>query len=415
MIDKATLAAEPMALAVALGAGLLIGLDRERRKGEGDDRAAAGLRTFMVTALAGAIGQILSFQLAAVVLVAVAMLAGLSYWRSRSQDPGLTTEVALLATALIGMLAVPQPALAAGAAVVLAVVLASRDRLHRFATQWLSEAEMHDALMLAALLLILLPLLPVQPLSWLGGLSPRRMLTLLVVILAMQALSHVAQRLLGSRIGLPVSGLMGGFVSSTATITAMGGRVRSGQAPLQLACSAAVLSSAATWMQVALMASVVVPQALSHWLPMVLAGVVAPLAIGGLLWLRASGTTPVALPPGQQVLRLREAATVGALLIAGAVVVNLAQQRGDMGLMLGTAIAALADAHAPMVALMSMSGTGLIGPDLAMSGVLLAITVNSVTRSVAAWVSGGWTYGLVVAAALGVNMALVWTWHLGVS
>jgi len=415
MIDKATLAAEPVALAVALGAGLLIGLDRERRKGEGDDRAAAGLRTFMVTALAGAIGQILSFQLAAVVLVAVAMLAGLSYWRSRSQDPGLTTEVALLATALIGMLAVPQPALAAGAAVVLAVVLASRDRLHRFATQWLSEAEMHDALMLAALLLILLPLLPVQPLSWLGGLSPRRMLTLLVVILAMQALSHVAQRLLGSRIGLPVSGLMGGFVSSTATITAMGGRVRSGQAPLQLACSAAVLSSAATWMQVALMASVVVPQALSHWLPMVLAGVVAPLAIGGLLWRRASGTTPVALPPGQQVLRLREAATVGALLIAGAVVVNLAQQRGDMGLMLGTAIAALADAHAPMVALMSMSGTGLIGPDLAMSGVLLAITVNSVTRSVAAWVSGGWTYGLVVAAALGVNMALVWTWHLGVS
>lgn len=415
MIDKATLAAEPMALAVALGAGLLIGLDRERRKGEGDDRAAAGLRTFMVTALAGAMGQILSFQLAAVVLVAVAMLAGLSYWRSRSQDPGLTTEVALLATALIGMLAVPQPALAAGAAVVLAVVLASRDRLHRFATQWLSEAEMHDALMLAALLLILLPLLPVQPLSWLGGLSPRRMLTLLVVILAMQALSHVAQRLLGSRIGLPVSGLMGGFVSSTATITAMGGRVRSGQAPLQLACSAAVLSSAATWMQVALMASVVVPQALSHWLPMVLAGVVAPLAIGGLLWRRASGTTPVALPPGQQVLRLREAATVGALLIAGAVVVNLAQQRGDMGLMLGTAIAALADAHAPMVALMSMSGTGLIGPDLAMSGVLLAITVNSVTRSVAAWVSGGWTYGLVVAAALGVNMALVWTWHLGVS
>lgn len=415
MIDKATLAAEPVALAVALGAGLLIGLDRERRKGEGDDRAAAGLRTFMVTALAGAIGQILSFQLAAVVLVAVAMLAGLSYWRSRSQDPGLTTEVALLATALIGMLAVPQPALAAGAAVVLAVVLASRDRLHRFATQWLSEAEMHDALMLAALLLILLPLLPVQPLSWLGGLSPRRMLTLLVVILAIQALSHVAQRLLGSRIGLPVSGLMGGFVSSTATITAMGGRVRSGQAPLQLACSAAVLSSAATWMQVALMASVVVPQALSHWLPMVLAGVVAPLAIGGLLWRRASGTTPVALPPGQQVLRLREAATVGALLIAGAVVVNLAQQRGDMGLMLGTAIAALADAHAPMVALMSMSGTGLIGPDLAMSGVLLAITVNSVTRSVAAWVSGGWTYGLVVAAALGVNMALVWTWHLGVS
>jgi uncharacterized membrane protein (DUF4010 family) len=412
MIDALTLAAEPVALAVALGAGLLIGLERERRKGQGDDRAAAGLRTFMVTALAGAMGQILSFQVAAVVLAAVALLAGLSYWRSRAQDPGLTTEVALLATALIGMLAVPAPALAAGAAVVLAVVLAARERLHRFATQWLSDAEMHDTLMLAALVLILLPLLPAQPLAWFGGLSPRRMLALLVVILAMQALSHVAQRLLGSRLGLPVSGLLGGFVSSTATIAAMGGRVRSGQAPLLLASSAAVLSSAATWLQVLLMASVVVPQALPLWMPMVGVGVAAPVVIGGLLWRRASSSAPVVLPPGRQVLRLREAAMVGALLMGGAVLVNLAQQRGELGLMVGTAIAALADAHAPMVALMSMSGSGLIGPDLAMSGVLLAITVNSATRSVAAWVAGGWAYGLAVATALAVNVALAWTWHL---
>lgn len=413
MIDKGTLAAEPVALAVALGAGLLIGLERERRKGEGDDRGAAGLRTFMVTALAGAMGQILSLHLAAVVLAGVALLAGLSYWRSRSQDPGLTTEVALLATALIGMLAVPQPALAAGAAVVLAVVLAARDRLHRFATQWLSEAEMHDALMLAALLLILLPLMPTQPLAWLGGLSARRMLTLLVAILMMQALSHVAQRLLGARAGLPLSGLLGGFVSSTATITAMGGRVRGGLAPLRLACSAAVLSSAATWMQVVLMASVVAPRALSEWLPMVLVGVVPPLLIGGLLWRQAPDAPPAVLLPGRPVLRLREAATVGALLIAGAVVVNLAQQHGDMGLMLGTAVAAVADAHAPMVALMSMSGGGQIAPQLAMSGVLLAISVNSVTRSVAAWLAGGRAYGLGVAAALALNLALAWLWHLG--
>lgn len=413
MLQIGALSAEQVGVVVALGAGMLIGLERERRKGEGPQRESAGLRTFMVAALLGVCAQIVSVALAAVALLGVTVLAALSYLRSRSDDPGLTTELALVTTALIGMLAVPQPELAAAAAVLLASLLAARERLHHFATHWLSEDELHDGLLLAALLLILLPLLPAQSLMWLGGLSPRRMLALLVVILAMQALSHVAQRLLGSRLGLPVSGLLGGFVSSTATITAMGGRARSGQAPLQLACSAAVLSSAATWMQVALMASVVVPGALLAWLPMVLVGVVAPLVIGVLLWRRASATAPGEVPPGRQVLRLREAATVGALLIAGAVVVNLAHQRGDLGLMLGTGIAALADAHAPMVALMSMSGTGLIGHDAAMSGVLLAITVNSATRSVAAWVSGGRVYGLVVAAALGVNVALVWAWHWG--
>lgn len=413
MLQIGALSAEQVGVVVALGAGMLIGLERERRKGEGPQRESAGLRTFMVAALLGVCAQIVSVALAAVALVGVIVLAALSYLRSRSDDPGLTTELALVTTALIGMLAVPQPELAAAAAVLLASLLAARERLHHFATHWLSEDELHDGLLLAALLLILLPLLPAQSLMWLGGLSPRRMLALLVVILAMQALSHVAQRLLGSRLGLPVSGLLGGFVSSTATITAMGGRARSGQAPLQLACSAAVLSTAATWMQVALMASVVVPGALLAWLPMVLVGVVAPLVIGVLLWRRASATAPGEVPPGRQVLRLREAATVGALLIAGAVVVNLAHQRGDLGLMLGTGIAALADAHAPMVALMSMSGTGLIGHDAAMSGVLLAITVNSATRGVAAWVAGGRVYGLVVAAALGVNVALVWAWHWG--
>ena len=40
--------------AVALGIGLLIGAERERRKGEGRDRDAAGIRTFAITALLGA-------------------------------------------------------------------------------------------------------------------------------------------------------------------------------------------------------------------------------------------------------------------------------------------------------------------------------------------------------------------------
>lgn len=187
------LSPEQMGLAVALGAGLLIGLERERRKGQGPDRKAAGLRSFMVAALAGAVSQIVSPLLSAVALAGVAMLAGLSYWRRRSDDPGLTTELALIATALIGMLAVPQPALASACAAILAGVLAARDRLHRFATHWLTETELHDGLLLAALVLVLLPLLPNTPVAWLGQLSPQRVLMLVIVILCMQAAGHPAR------------------------------------------------------------------------------------------------------------------------------------------------------------------------------------------------------------------------------
>jgi uncharacterized membrane protein YhiD involved in acid resistance len=39
--------------AVALGIGLLVGMERERHKGEGEDRAPEGLRTFALTAVLG--------------------------------------------------------------------------------------------------------------------------------------------------------------------------------------------------------------------------------------------------------------------------------------------------------------------------------------------------------------------------
>jgi uncharacterized membrane protein (DUF4010 family) len=42
--------------------------------------------------------------------------------------------------------------------------------------------------------------------------------------MAIGAAVHVAIRTLGTRVGLPIAGLASGFISSTATIAAMGAR-----------------------------------------------------------------------------------------------------------------------------------------------------------------------------------------------
>lgn len=404
------LSIEQTGLAVALGAGLLIGLDRERRKGTGPDRRAAGLRTFMVASLAGAMAQIVSEVLAAVALAGVAGLAALSYRRSRSVDPGLTTEVALIATVLIGMLAVPHPALAAGCAVVLAGVLAAKDRLHRFATEWLTQEELHDALLLSALALVLLPLLPASQVSWLGQLSPRQMLMLLIVILLMQGLSHVARRLLGNRSGLALSGLLGGFVSSTATISAMGSLAKEGRAPLRLCWCAAVLSMVATWLQMVLMSLVVAPKLAGALLAFVAWGMAVPLVLGLLLWRQGDRQLqPEALRQGG-VLRLREAMIVAALLVGGAIMVNLAQRWGAGGLLVGTAVAAFADAHAPMASLLALAGSGRIEHAMLITGLLVALAANGATRAGAAYLSGGARFGHVVAGALLLNLLWAGIW-----
>lgn len=410
-----SMSAAQTGLVVAFGAGLLIGVERERRKGQGPDRHSAGLRTFLVAALAGAAGQVLSPVVAAVVLAAVSGLAGLSYWRSRSDDPGLTTELALIATTLIGMLAVSQPEVAAALAVVLAGVLALKTRLHHFATDWLSEAELHDGLLLAALALVLLPLLPAEPIAWLGHLSPRRVLMLVLVILLMQAASHLGQRLLGARAGVPMTGLLGGFVSSTATISALGSQVRSGEVPLRLAWCGGVLSTAATWLQAWLIGGVLAPRHVAEMAGLALMGAAVPALIGLALWRRQAIAERVQARVDGPVLRLKEALQVSALLVVGAMLVQWAHARSDTGLLIGVGIAAIADAHAPVAALWGMRDAGGLSANELLHGTLVAISVNAGTRTVAAWAAGGTRYAAGIGAALGLSLAVVWGWDALVS
>src|SRR5260370_3469878 len=104
---------------VAVGIGRLIGIDRERKKGEGPARHAAGLRTFTLAALLGGVAIVTGGELLlAAAALGVVAFAGLSYWRARDSDPGLTTETALVLVTLLGGLAIREPAFAAGPGVV---------------------------------------------------------------------------------------------------------------------------------------------------------------------------------------------------------------------------------------------------------------------------------------------------------
>jgi len=410
------LAASALGLLVALGCGLLIGLERERRKGEGDDRQAAGIRSFTVAALCGGLAQSLAQPaLVATGALLVALLATLAYFKSRSRDPGLTTELALFATYLIGVQAVASPALGAASGAGLAVLLAVRQRLHRFATRLLSEAELRDALLLAALGLVVLPLISTRPLPWLGGINPRPLAAMVLLILLLQAAGHVALRLLGAQRGLAAAGFFSGFVSSTATIASFGARSRRNPELALPLASGAVLSTAATWVQALLIALALSPPAASALAPLAVAGLLCALVIGALLLAlapkRTSGTGAPHddMPPGHA-LRLREALLVAIVLSVVILTVTAAQQRfGQVGLLASVGLAGLADAHAPVASLAALfAGGGLARFDL-VRGVLLAVTANSTVRILTAFASGGSGYGLRVAFALALELAAAWS------
>ena len=239
-------------LGIALGIGLLIGIERERRKGRSSARIEAGLRTFAVVALLGAVTVLLGGELLlAVAICGVAVLAAIGYHRGRKEDPGMTTEIALLLTLLLGALAMHEPPLAAAIGAGVAILLAARSRLHHFARRVLTEREFNDALVLAAATLVVLPLIPDRHIGLFEAINPRTTWTIVVLMLGIGAAGHIALRALGPRFGLAIVGFASGFVSSAATIGSMGTRARNHPELLRAAASGAVLSTVATVVQMA--------------------------------------------------------------------------------------------------------------------------------------------------------------------
>ena len=93
------LASALLGFAAALACGLLLGMERERRKRSGPRRALAAIRTFALTALAGAGAR--ATQQPFVILAGAALIVALTvsaYRRDRSDDPGITSAVAIFVT-----------------------------------------------------------------------------------------------------------------------------------------------------------------------------------------------------------------------------------------------------------------------------------------------------------------------------
>ena len=224
-------------LAAALAIGLLMGAERERRKGEGSGRSPAGVRTFAIAALLGGISYRLGGGgLLAVVTLALAGFGAVAYWRSHDKDPGLTSETALLLAALLGGLAQREIAIASGIAVVVTILLAARTPLHHFVRAVLSQQELTDALIFVAAVLVILPLTPNRYLGPFGAINPRTIWKIVILMISISAGGYITVRLVGARFGLPMAGFASGFVSSTATIGAMGERAVHEPCPGAVGC-----------------------------------------------------------------------------------------------------------------------------------------------------------------------------------
>ena len=385
-------------LVVALGIGFLVGVDRERHKGSGPTRGPAGLRTFVLVAMLGAAGELVGGVNGLLLAVAVAtVLAAVAYWRGSEDDPGLTTEIALVLTCLLGGIAQLRPVLAAALGTLVALLLASRSWLHSFVRERLSEREIMDGFLLAGAGLVVLPILPDRAIDPYGVINPRVIWTLALIVMLVNAAGYVALRTLGPTAGLALSGLAGGFVSSSATIGTMGSRSRDHAELLRPAVAGAALSSVATVVELAIIISVTNAQLLKPlWPALIGAGVAAVVYGAAFSYHAARARKPAAAPKGRAFELRTPLIFAAAITLISFVAAFLTSRYGSSGGVLSIALAGFADTHSAAASAANLARTGSLSIGAGALAVLIAFATNTMTKAVVAWISGGPAFALRV-------------------
>ena len=391
-------------LGVALAIGLLVGAERERSKPHG---GSAGVRTFALLAVIGAVAALVTPAVGAILVAGAVLLVVAGYVSTGDREPGLTSEVAAVATIGLGALSHTRPAPAVALAVVITVLLVSRSSLHRFVRETVTDRERTDALKFFVAAFVVLPVLPSGRFGPYDVWVPQRIWLLVVLIIGIGFVGYAATRVLGARRGLMVTGLAGGFVSATATTGVMGARLHRGEAPLRGALAGAVLASVATLVQLALVTAVAEPRVTVRLLPAIVAG--SALLVAEAWWLgrRPTPDEAAAEPTG------RPFALVPALLLAAIIslvlplAIWLEDRYGAIGSMVATAAGALADVHGASVAMATLVHTGQVSMGTAVAAIAAGLVTNTLGKLIVATVAGGPRFAAALLACLGPAAVVV--------
>lgn len=234
-----------VALGVAAGIGLMVGMERQLHARSGT--VAAGARTYALYTVWGVAAGYLgvrfgpgAFVVAAVVL-AVLVVTFYIFASRATEDWGTTSELAALTSFFLGVLiADGELAVAVGAAVLLVVLLRSKEALHDLADRF-SDEDVRVVLQFAVVTAVVLPLLPARSFGPFEAINPREIWSMVAVVAAIGLAGYVALRMWGER-GIGAAGLLGGLVSSTAVALSYG-RLAGRQPGLARVAGAAVVAA----------------------------------------------------------------------------------------------------------------------------------------------------------------------------
>lgn len=386
-----------MRCGVALGIGFIIGLQREFSQGGADREIVAGERTFALMGLSGCLAAFLSDQFGSALIfigsmALLAVLTAIAYYVESFQKGqiGLTTEIAILITVLLGALCYWGYIVVAVAAGIATTVLLSlkieTDRL----VSALTREDIIAALQLAVISAIILPILPNESLlpPPFDVLNPFKIWLMVVFITGINFLGYILIKVIGTRQGIGITGFLGGLVSSTAvtlSFTERSKRQINFGKPLALAITVAWT---VMFIRVLIEVGVLNLQLLRIvWVPIAAGGAVGLLYAIYLYF--SQRTTDIEEMNFKNPFDLKSAIQFGVLyafilLLSRTAMLYL----GDTGVYLSSLVSGMADVDAITLSVSELTRSGSLGLEIAARAIVIAVVANTLIKGGIVFVGG---------------------------
>jgi uncharacterized membrane protein (DUF4010 family) len=406
-------------VALALGIGLLIGLERAwRTREEQPGQRTAGIRTFAISGLLGGITGAIAQAAGGVVsagggIVVAACFAAYSgaitvFCREENRAEGsfsATTAIAGMLTFALGVYALlGDVRIAAAAAVATAGILALRNQIHGLVAN-ITWPELRSGLLLLAMTFIALPVLPADPIGPFGGVSPREVWMIAIIFALVSFLGYAAVRYFGESRGVLLAAAAGGLVSSTAVTVTNARRSVAGEGSPRLLAAGVAIATAVSFVRVFAIVAVLQPRLLLFVALPLAAAASAALASALVLAMRQRRDAKQ-----RAAVELRNPfgfwSVIGLALVLAAVILLgrvLGESFGAAGAIAGAVVAGFSDVDAVTVSMANLTPAILV-PQHAAYAILAAVASNSIGKvAIGGAIDRGWfaiVIGIMAACCL---------------
>ena len=193
--------------------GFIIGLQRELHNLYKNESDLAGARTFAIVSLVGYLSTFISFS----PFYGIIILIALGYYLNSKdkKTKGITTEISLIATYLLGIMISKNIELSIFISVLIVVLLNMKGKLTSYET-YISKTDLNAAVTFLLITFIVLPILPNKYIDKFHLINPYELWFFVVLLSGLSFLGYILNKIWGNR-GIYLAGIIGGLASSTAT------------------------------------------------------------------------------------------------------------------------------------------------------------------------------------------------------